>query len=97
MKRLVFAILVMAFLSSNAYAAEYTLTITVPDDKVTELTQMIDARLSTAYGKNRTEEGMTYVQWMEFLIKEYLKANYKAWKTEQIKAANPVTPEDVIQ
>ncbi len=97
MKRLIFAILVMAFLSSNVYAAEYTLTITVPDDKISELTDMIDARLATAYGKNRTDEGMTYVEWMEFLIKEYLKSNYKAWKKEQIVNANPVTPGDVIQ
>ena len=97
MKKIIFAILVMVFLVSNVSAAEYTLTITVPDDKISELTDMIDARLATAYGKNRTEEGMTYVQWMEFLIKEYLKANYKAWKMEQIEAANPITSEDVIQ
>ena len=97
MKKIIFAILFCLFFAQSVMAAEYTLTITVPDDKITELTQMIDDRLECAYGKCRTTEGMTYVQWMEFLIKEYLKANYLSWKKEQIEAVNPVSSSDVIQ
>ncbi len=97
MKKIVLTFLVMVFISANAFAADYTLTITVPDDKITELTEMIDARLPNMYGKNRIEEGMTYVEWMEFIIVEYLKANYLSWKRDQIAAETSVNPADVIQ
>lgn len=76
--------------------AKFNIEITVPDDKIDDLKQMIDDRLNNQFSKERVttdEEGnetinYNYQDWLGVILSEYIKANYKGWKKSQLQKQN---------